>query len=476
MKKLLSELFGSQKDQTILLLIWCTFLCVNVLVVATWYLKNYYGFDGDEPHYLAIMSSITQYGTLDQYSAYQQDFIAKNFYNWPEEATMSTWSHTVQGPHGYFNVHGIGIAVILALPFVLGGPIGVKIGVICLSSLIIPMLWAITRKFSSNLIVQIFAVAIPTFAMPFIPASSLIFPDLTAGVMGLVGICWLFGSGVSQNKYFTSITIGIIAFLPWLHSRFMLMSLVLLFAILIKLLRHKCKETSARLFIWYGSIPLVSFAALISYNLFAFGQLSGAFGPDAVGFNIQALTVFFGLFLDQNHGILIQNPAYWVGFAFLGSFFYKYRLVGSAIILSFLSNIFINAINMDSYGGWSFSGRFVWTSATIFLPVVVYGFVKLFEFSQKLFWLVTAISAIVQAYYLYIYTLSGTLLWNRQGAEFSEYAILWRGIYLALPALYDSAWAWTHIPNFLFILLFVCLITIGFVIPSRSAKANFSKK
>lgn len=453
-----------RKSALVGLAIWALYVMLCTGVVAAWYIQNYYGFDGDAPHYLAIMSSITRFFTLEQTGAYEADFLEQEFYHWPLNATMSESTHAVLGEHGYFNIHGIGLPALMAIPFMLGGPKGVVIGMILLSSAVIPLLWIISGKYTPALSMRAFSTVLPTFAMPFIPASNQIFPDLTAGIFALVVIAWLFFDRQSQHPFITGLTVLLASYIPWLHNKYMPLTLILLGAIAYKLWREYLASKFSKWSLAYALIPFLSFLALIWYNQYAFGLISGPSGPSSMAVDSQSMTVFWGLLLDQNQGLFLQNLSFWVGIVFVGRFWYDQKLIGTTIILAFLATLAINAMHVNWYGGWSFSGRFEWTSAAIFLPVVAYGLVLLAMASKRWFYFVSVILISSQVYYLFSYSVGKKLLWNRTGRPFEDYSILLNPIHASLPALYDATWAWSHVPNYVGILLLLGVAIGSFIL------------
>ena len=86
------------------------------------------------------------------------------------------------------------------------------------------------------------------------------------------------------------------------------------------------------------------------YNLYAFGQFSGpyflktglgVYSSNPLVFNKTSLMALFGMHIDQSQGILLQNPAYFIGFLFIVPFIrYNWR-IGTIILLTYLSILYI---------------------------------------------------------------------------------------------------------------------------------------
>lgn len=124
------------------------------LLLATllfWNKSNFNGVTGDEPHYLVMANGIGKHASLEQTTPYKEAFDPREFSKFgipPDQARLSPENmHTIEGPHGYYNMHNIGLPLLLALPFVLGGIVGAKLFMMFCGGLAILFSWKISGIF-----------------------------------------------------------------------------------------------------------------------------------------------------------------------------------------------------------------------------------------------------------------------------------------------------------------------------------------
>lgn len=443
--------------------------CLTLLTFVVWESKQHYSVTGDEPHYLVMASGIIRHGQLEQTIPYQEEFKTKAIYKSglaPADAIPSPQNtHTVQGPHGLYNVHNVGLPLLLAVPFLLGGVIGAKIFMILASGLGVVLAWKISALFSQQTNNRFWAVVAVAVALPLLPASNQIFPDLLAGLLALTGIYWLFT--MEKQRYFLMecLLMTAVAFLPWLQIKFGLTAALLGMGILYA--HYRANHHLARL-TGLSLVALGSMILLIAYNWHAFGN---PFGPYSlppynernVEFNLTALMVFFGLFLDQNHGLLFQNPIMFVGIFALGSFFRTYTYNSLLWLLVFLSLLIPNALHPSWYGAESFSGRFMWSAAMVFLLPTLFSLLKLSVNHRHLFRFLVISSILLQSWLYVTYTFHSdtTNLYNRVHLWIFSYPIFYPDIYDFLPVLYDISNVWKTGVNYSWLLVTFSLLSTG---------------
>ena len=150
---------------------------------------------GDEPHYVILSSAIADYGTFEQTEAYTNEFenqriLPPGFSKRPPEANKN-YGHASIGPHGLYNIHNIGLSLLLAPIYKLFFIDGIKVFLIFLSSLIIVLLWIALAHFTSNKIDKTLIIFSSFFAFPFLTAANQIYPDMLSGTISLLSIVWI---------------------------------------------------------------------------------------------------------------------------------------------------------------------------------------------------------------------------------------------------------------------------------------------
>lgn len=441
------------------------------LTLCVWEKKGLYSVTGDEPHYLVMANGITRYGTFEQTLPYKEEFKTRRIFKAGLASTDAVPSpdntHTVKGPNGLFNIHNIGLPLLLALPFLMGGVLGAKIFMVFLSGLVVIIAWKISGVFADDSRVRFGTVLAVCVALPLIPASNQIYPDIIAGLISLNALYWLMTLTKKRSnplEIFYAITI---AFLPWLQIKFAAAAVVLFLGI-----GYKIKVESGNLsrVVRIATPIFFSFIALMAYNLYAFGKASGPYQNGALEISKTAFMVLLGLHFDQNQGFLLQNPIYLLGVYSIGLLLTFDRRIGFVWLFVFLALIVPNALHPNWYGGWSFSGRFAWPAAIVFMVPTILGLTRIATTNLFAFRLIVGIGIIFQVFFYYIYTFlgSGINLYNKLPSTWLDaYSIFYFPIQNWFPALYNVNWAYEYAPNFGFLLLVIVLLVLGLIFSNR---------
>ena len=437
----------------------------SITTLFLWQKREINTVTGDEPHYLVMASGIVKHASLEQTQAYREEFETKEIYKSglaPQDAEPSPENtHAVAGPNGLFNVHNIGLPLLLSIPYILGGVLGAKMFMIFCGALIIIISWRFASIFSKDKRHNFWAVIAATVSLPLIPASNQIYPDILAGLISLVGLYWFITAQEKRSQIHEILLACIIAFLPWLQIKFAATFFLIVLAVAGKIYLDS-KDIQRVFFIIL--VASISCMALALYNHYAFGKISGPYQSGALEVSKTSLMVLLGLHLDQNQGFLMQNPVNLIGLLAIG---WMYRFDRTFAFIwggIFLSLIVPNALHPNWYGGWSFSGRFGWAAAVVFMIPTVYGLLRIGEKRKEIFRLVIAGSVLLQFYFFCQYAIRGTNLYNRDAPTwFDAYSIFYIPIHSWLPMLYSSEWAFGYMPNYAWLVLMCSLLLMGFI-------------
>ncbi|MCP1621618.1 hypothetical protein [Pseudomonas nitroreducens] len=440
------------------------YLALAVITLALWQHKGLNQVTGDEPHYLVIADGIARDGSFDVSQAYAREFAERRIFPAglaPADAVPGpSNSHGLPGPNGLFSGHNVGLPLLLALPLKLGGMLGSKLFMILLSSWGVVLAWKLSRHYGASTKLAMLAVVALTTALPMLPAANQIYPDLLAGLICLSGLYWL-ATPQYQRRTLTVLGYALaVAFLPWLQIKFSAAGLVLVLAA--TWLSIQQRRDAIRTLLWPVAFGL-SILLLASYNLYAYGKMSGPYQSDALEISANALMVLVGLLVDQNQGMLLQNPMLMLGALFLVPLARREPMLMGTWLLVFLALLVPNAMHPNWYGGGSFSGRFGWSAALcLFLPTLA-ALPPLKERIGKRPLVILLIAFIfLQAYAWRCYAWSGVSLYQRPTETWlSAYSVFYGRLTTWLPALYDIQWAPTYAPNYLFALLLPLLMGYG---------------
>lgn len=444
------------------------YLIAALATLLLWESRSLNQVTGDEPHYLVMASGLIHDLSLEQTKPYRQEFDQKKIYKAglaPADAIPSPLNtHAVLGPNGLFNVHNVGLPVLLAIPYALGGVIAAKIFMVLLGGLTIGALWRFPTTASENSTCLFWAVIATGVSMPLVSAASQIYPDMVAGAFALIALIHIADAN-NHKADDPLITVSLaIAFLPWLQIKYSVTAVLL--AALFFFKSHSSENNRRRGF-YIFSITATSLLLLGAYNKFAFGSYYGPYHLWPVtGLEVSktSFMTLLGLHLDQNHGFLFQNPINFIGLIGIGLLYRRDPVMASGFTLVFLSLIVPNGLHPVWYGGWSISGRFGWSAAIVFMMPTLYALLELAEKNRRLFTAVIALSLALQAYFFWLYAVLGVNTFNKAPGTWSDaYSIFYYPMHSWLPMLYDIRWAAVHIPNYTWSALTLVLVFVGFV-------------
>lgn len=329
-----------------------------------WKITDINDVTGDELDYFISTNGIIKYRTFDVTKPYIEELrtrkiIKSGLRHLNPGETINPRDYGIAGPNGMFSAHGIGLPLLLAIPYMLGGVVAAKIFMIFCGAIIIFFGWRFSSFFSKNKRLRFWATIVTGVSLPLIVASTQIYPDMLSGLIALIGLYWFFTTHEKYSKTQEILLSTTIAFLPWLHIKLAITCILIISAVTIKIyLESKNFRRVLRIFL----IASTSCILLLLYNYYVFGNILGLYSIYPKGaheISKESLMILLGLFFDQNQGFLLLNPVNLIGILAIG---WIYRVNHTFALfwgLVFLSLIVPNALHvLCSYGGLSFSGRF----------------------------------------------------------------------------------------------------------------------
>jgi hypothetical protein len=292
---------------------------------------------------------------------------------------------------------------------------------------------------------------------------------MLSGLITLVGLYWFFTTYEKRSKIQEILLSTIIAFLPWLHIKLSVTCILIILAVTIKIyLESKNSRRVLRIFL----ITSTSCILLLLYNHYAFGNILGIvtfYKKGMIELGKENIMILLGLLFDQNQGFFLLNPVNLIGILAIGWIYRFNRIFALFWGLVFLSLIIPNALHLGCpYGGTSFSGRFEWGAAVIFIIPTIYGLLIIGKNREKTFRLIIAGGILLQLYFFYQYAIRDISLYNRGAATWIEnYSIFYSSIHPWLPMLYNSEWEFKYLPNYTWLALICTLLVIGFIRTNR---------
>ena len=464
------------------------FYACSIFTLINWWHDQIYSVNGDEPHYIIMADGITNYHTFEQTQPYKKEFEERNINLFGFATTDSILGsdnpHLVNGLHGLYNIHNIGLPLLISIPYIGGSTISnifpaelnynigvrfIKIFLVLLAGVIVWQSWTISGFFSRNRNVRVFAVIAIVFAYPFIPASNQVYPEILSGSIILLAIIYLIMNEMNKckPKIWNILLLSFsIAYLPWLQIKFTAPALIVACALSYSYFKTKSSfKYSASLLI----LLLISIALLAIYNFYAFGKITGPYSTGAMQINTDSFMVLLGLHLDRFQGLFFENVIYFLAIPFAASFYRKNRFVAITIFIIYASIVLPNALHIARYGGGSFAGRFQWAGSIVLIPLTIYSISKMIEIYPRIGWSSVAIAIFINVIMYIKYTFTGFNLYNRADLPaLSTYQSFVPFISNMLPAFYDSSWAFKYAINYVWIVIFFFLFSIGIMQNSKN--------
>lgn len=262
---------------------------------------------GDEPHYLVITQSLLLDGDLriennhrrGDYQVYYPGSLAPHYIRRGRDGEI-------------YSIHAPGISAIVAPAFALGGYRGVVLFLLAIAACGSALTWHVAWRATRDPSAAWFGWAGVTLSATTIFHSFAVYPDAFGGVLVLTGVWAILradderASG-SSRAWPWALHGAALALLPWLHSRFALLSGSLGALILLRLSATKNPAGKAVAFL---AVPAASAIAWIGFFLVIYGvpDPSAPYGTSrdfSLAFVPGGLS---GLLFDQRFGLFATAP------------------------------------------------------------------------------------------------------------------------------------------------------------------------
>jgi hypothetical protein len=281
------------------------------LAVTTSYVTLVYPPTGDEPHYLAISQSIGEDFDLNLENNYLEGKY-KAFY--PTDIDYKSIHNTTgKDGRGIYSLHSVGLPVLTAMIQRAGGRYGVQLFMDFLAALLAALFYYVLRKRGISGSVSTAATFMLFTAVPLLTASSLVLTEMPAALIILYCVHRLTcrRTGGSELLLFSGIS-----FLPWLHPKLAVFSMVFYAWYYASLLRAKVfsikQEGINNMAVIFSAGLMIIFYFLI-YGKFAPFALTSVYVSSSFYFIFSLghmLRATAGMVFDRDFGLLIYAPVY----------------------------------------------------------------------------------------------------------------------------------------------------------------------
>jgi hypothetical protein len=271
---------------------------------------------GDEPFYVMTAISILRDRDLDERNNYaRRDY--EEFY--PTAPLPDDWRGWEEFPwplpphpatthlDGLHTKHGLGLSLLIAVPYELLGRVGAVLVVLLCASLLAGQMYLLALEAGGDRRLAAAVAVGLVMTVPLAPYAYLLFPEVPAALLLLYAVRRV--SAARTGEWPWLLTGAAIGSLPWLHQRFAPTAVVLALVLLVRLGRQRRWEEATTAL----APVVVAGCLLLTYNLWLYRwPLQDT--RDHAGFNDVAGTLNggFGLLLDAQWGLLIVAPVYLV--------------------------------------------------------------------------------------------------------------------------------------------------------------------
>jgi hypothetical protein len=313
---------------------------------------------GDEPHYLVITQSLLRDGDLQIENNHQRGDYAEYF-----DRNLRP-DFLRRGKNGeIYSIHAPGLPALVLPAFAVAGYHGVTVFLAFLAALGTWLVWRAGYRLTGSAGAAWFGWATTTLSVPFLVHASMVYPDATGAAIVMVGVtaliaCDTDGAGAAAgwgHRRWALVGVAL-AFLPWLHTRYVGAAAVLGAFVALRLVgRREFGRLAA-----FAAVPVLSAAAWF----WQFYAIYGEFSPAAPygGYTQSAFANvprgFAALLFDQQFGALLNGPALVIGILGLGSLVRARRRLGAEVAALFVSYLTLVAAYYMWWGGSSAPARF----------------------------------------------------------------------------------------------------------------------
>jgi hypothetical protein len=287
---------------------------------------------GDEPHYLVITQSLLKDHDLRIENNHAQRDYAAYF-----GAELEPHAIAPGRNGGTYSVHPIGLPLLAAPAFALGGYPAVVDLMILLAAAAAALAWRWVRRTTGSVSAATFSWSVTALSVPYLTGSGTIYPEIPAAFAVMVAATVAIrdvglgdraaGAATAEPaRAWRAVLLGLAtAVLPWLHAKYSVMGGVLLAIGVWRIWRDRppMPWTRERLAVAASAPFALSVAAWLGFHYLVWGSPwpSAPYGGAAgTQMSLAALTRGVpGLLLDQEYGVLPYAPALALGLVGLWS-------------------------------------------------------------------------------------------------------------------------------------------------------------
>lgn len=328
------------------------------------------GIGGDEPHYLVITESLLRDADLQIENNHQRGDYRAFFRGELRPDYMQ------RGKNGQiYSIHAPGLPALVLPVYAVAGYHGVVAFIALLAALTALAVFDLAELMAGRKTAVLTWLGV-CLTVPFVPHSWAIFPEMPGALLVAWATLWLLQPVDRRSAARWALCGVALAWLPWLHTKFIVFLAIFSLGLGLRLLRHPARLIAL-------ATPIAVSSALWLYSFYA---LYGRFDPEApygAYSRIYVLTSniphgLLGLFFDQKFGLLFYSPLYLVAIAgaWIGLREGRLRFASAILLLTIAAFVGSTARLYMFWGGSSAPGRFFVPVLPCLAPFVALGIAR----------------------------------------------------------------------------------------------------
>jgi hypothetical protein len=358
---------------------------------------------GDEPHYLIMTQSLLRDGDFDLRNNYEH----MDYLEYYPGALPDT--HVIGVGNRWYPVHGIGLPMLAAPWFALGGRAGVVIMLTLMMVAGLRILWFLMRRAGFDPLATGLAVLVAGFTLPLLSMSVQIFPEVPTFL--LVALALRVIVVPALTGWDLSALLLSVALLPWLHSKHMALATALLLS---AVLAHRRQQGTLRALaaatgLFFISVGCLVFLSHQWYGVWLPGpSILTAYSRDGEGWlAVTAATAnlfaqpwvgLIGVLFDQQSGLFFASPVYVLAIPGIILLWCRERTLAIGCVIVFMSVYLPNGAFGVWYGGFASPARLL----TPIVPVLAIGIASMLDAGGSRAWRLFSILAIPSFLHAYL--------------------------------------------------------------------------
>lgn len=369
---------------------WPVLICILVIAIQLLFLPfiaRTWRTTGDEPHYLLAAHSLATDLDSDLANNYDQfDYLAFYF-----SKDIVRQVRTNAGDQQILS-HYLGLPMLIAPAYALGGRFGVLLFQAVLSGLLAMFIFKLTTEIIRDEKAALWATCFVILTPPLILYQYLVYPELAGALLATV---ILYYAIVRQRPVTGVIALVLIslAFLPWLNRRFVPLAVLLAILVFWSWRRAKLSDSmpgAAGLVVTFSSIALLFW---FNYRLGEAIRIDDFMVPASTAILWRRLFRGVGWLLDQQRGLFIYAPVYILAVWGLPALIHRvgrnseFRRVWF-VVLPFCLSLGITIVAGGFFIAWELGPRFLVVALPGLAPLIALAW---HHYSHSTIWWVIAL-------------------------------------------------------------------------------------